>query len=636
MEIATKNKKLNEWVRGFIDLCEPDSVYLCDGTKKEYDTMCEALVNAGVFTRLNPKKRPGCFLARSHSSDVARAEHRTFVASASRHDAGPDSTCKWIDPAELKATMTELYKGCMKGRTMYVIPFSMGPIGSPIAKIGVEITDSAYVVVNMHIMTRVGNAVLKELGENGDFVKCVHSIGAPLNPGDKDVTWPCVKDIDKKFISHFPETQEIWSFGSGYGGNALLGKKCLALRIASPIAKREGWLAEHMLILKLTSPKNKSYYIAAAFPSACGKTNLAMMEPNLPGWKVETVGDDIAWMKIGADGRLYAINPETGFFGVAPGTSMQSNPNAMRTIQKNTIFTNVGLTDDGDVWWEDMGVPAPAHLIDWLGEDWTPDKKDKEGKTARVAHPNARFTAPAKQCPVIAENWEDPAGVPIDAFLFGGRRPTVIPLVNEAKDWTHGVFMGSAAGSETTTANIGAVGVVRRDPMAMLPFFGYNNADYLLHWLTFQLRTKPCKLPKIFFTNWFRKDENGFMWNGFGDNARVLKWVCERIEGKGKAVETPIGFLPTVDAIDLKGYTDKKRKGKMLKDTMKALLTVDTEGWKKEIEGVEESWASFGNRLPYALRAKLAEIKTALEGKCCCKAKAKKPAAKKAPAKKAK
>ena len=613
MEIKTKNNELNAWVQGWIDICTPDAVVLCDGSKKEYDTLCEELVQAGVFTKLNPKKRPGCFLARSNWSDVARVESRTYIATTKKEDAGP--TNNWMAPAELKGTMLSLYKGCMKGRTMYVIPFSMGPVGSPIAKIGVEITDSAYVVVNMHIMTRVGAKVVKELGENGEFIKCVHSVGAPLAKGEKDSTWPCAP-MDKKYISHFPETDEIWSFGSGYGGNALLGKKCLALRIASSMARKEGWLAEHMLILKLTSPKNKAYHIAAAFPSACGKTNLAMMEPRIKGWKVETIGDDIAWMKVGADGRLYAINPEAGFFGVAPGTSMNSNPNAMRSITKNTIFTNCALTDDGDIWWEEMDGPVPAHAIDWQGNDWTPDMLDKDGKKVKAAHANARFTAPAKQCPVIAENWEDPAGVPIDAFLFGGRRPTVIPLVNEAKDWTHGVFMGSAAGSETTAANIGADGKakieVRRDPMAMLPFFGYNAADYLMHWLTFPLRTCSCKLPKVFFTNWFRKDANGFMWNGFGDNSRVLKWVCERIEGKGKAVETPIGFLPTPDAIDLKGYKDSKRKGKVLDETIKELLSVDVEGWKKELDGVEESWEKFGDRIPNALRVKLNQIRAAL------------------------
>jgi len=597
-------------VNDFAKLTQAKNVHWCDGTKKEYNAICESMVESGAFVKLNPKKRPGCYLARSHWSDVARVENRTYISTEKREDAGP--TNNWVAPDELKATMTGLYKGCMKGRTLYVIPFSMGPIGSPISKIGVELTDSPYVVVNMIIMTRVGTKVLKQLGKDGEFIKCLHSVGAPLKPGQKDVPWPCAP-LEKKYISHFPETSEIWSFGSGYGGNALLGKKCLALRIASSLARKEGWLAEHMLILKLTSPEGKVNYITAAFPSACGKTNLAMMEPRLPGWKVETIGDDIAWMKIGEDGRLYAINPESGFFGVAPGTSMDSNPNAMRTITKNTIFTNCALTDDGDIWWEGMGVPAPAHAIDWQGNDWTPDTVDKDGKKVKAAHPNARFTAPAAQCPVIADEWEDPNGVPVSAFLFGGRRPTVIPLVNQAKDWTHAVFMGSAAGSETTAANLAKVGVVRRDPMAMLPFFGYNAADYMLHWLTMPLRTDVNKLPKVFFTNWFRKDEKGFMWNGFGDNIRVLKWVCERIEGKGKAVETPIGFLPTPDAIDMTGYVDPQRSASEMKKTMKELLSVDVEGWKKEIEAVAKSYEPFGSRMPYALKAKLAEIKAALE-----------------------
>ena len=610
VKYPTRHEELIKWVNDFAKLTQAKNVHWCDGTKKEYNAICESMVESGAFVKLNPKKRPGCYLARSHWSDVARVENRTYISTEKREDAGP--TNNWVAPDELKATMTGLYKGCMKGRTLYVIPFSMGPIGSPISKIGVELTDSPYVVVNMIIMTRVGTKVLKQLGKDGEFIKCLHSVGAPLKPGQKDVPWPCAP-LEKKYISHFPETSEIWSFGSGYGGNALLGKKCLALRIASSLARKEGWLAEHMLILKLTSPENKVHYITAAFPSACGKTNLAMMEPRLPGWKVETIGDDIAWMKIGADGRLYAINPESGFFGVAPGTSMDSNPNAMRTITKNTIFTNCALTDDGDIWWEGMGVPAPAHAIDWQGNDWTPDTVDKDGKKVKAAHPNARFTAPAAQCPVIADEWEDPNGVPVSAFLFGGRRPTVIPLVNQAKDWTHAVFMGSAAGSETTAANLAKVGVVRRDPMAMLPFFGYNAADYMLHWLTMPLRTDVNKLPKVFFTNWFRKDEKGFMWNGFGDNIRVLKWVCERIEGKGKAKETPIGFLPTPDAIDMTGYVDPQRSASELKKTMKELLSVDVEGWKKEIEAVAESYKPFGNRMPYALKAKLAEIKAALE-----------------------
>jgi phosphoenolpyruvate carboxykinase (GTP) len=603
-KLPTQHAKLLAWVSEIKKLCQPKNVVWCDGSKKQYNEICEMMVSKGAFTKLNPKKRPGCYAINSHVSDVARVENRTYISSKKQIDAGP--TNNWCDPDVLKPTMLSLYKGCMKGRTMYVIPFSMGPLGAPVAKIGIEITDSPYVVVNMQIMTRVGNKVLKQLGKDGEYVPCLHSVGAPLKKGEKDVAWPCAP-IEKKYIAHFPEDGAIWSFGSGYGGNALLGKKCLALRIASVLAKKEGWMAEHMLILKLTSPEKQVHYVCAAFPSACGKTNLAMMEPTIPGWTVETLGDDIAWLRIGEDGRLYAINPEYGFFGVAPGTSYASNPNAMRTITKNTIFTNCALTDDGDIWWEDMDGEPPKHAIDWRGNDWTPDMRDADGKKIKAAHPNARFTGPAGQCPVIAKEWEDPAGVPISAILFGGRRPATIPLVNEAFDWTHGVFMGSAAGSETTAANIGAVGVVRRDPMAMLPFCGYNMADYFTHWLSMGIRTDPAKLPRVFFVNWFRKTPEGkWLWPGFGENSRVLKWVCERIEGTAKCKETPIGIMPTEDAIDLSGCD-------VSAEDMKALLTVDVEGWKKELAGVGASWEQFGNRIPFALKAKLAEIQARLD-----------------------
>lgn len=593
------NKKLQNWVDEIAQLCQPDRVYWCDGSAEENNRLLQQMVASGVATPLNQDSLPGCYAFRSDPSDVARVEDRTFIASEKEAAAGP--TNNWIDPKELKPKMTELYRGCMQGRTMYVIPFSMGPIGSPISKIGVEITDSPYVVVNMRIMTRIGNDVLTALGEDGEFIPCLHSVGYPLQPGQKDVEWPCAP-MEQKYISHFPETRTIWSYGSGYGGNALLGKKCLALRLASAIARDEGWLAEHMVLLKLTSPSGEVKYMIAAFPSACGKTNLAMHIPTIPGWKLETLGDDISWMKFGADGRLYAINPEAGFFGVAPGTSMASNPNAMKTIGKNTIFTNVAITDNSEVWWEGIDGDAPEHLIDWQGKDWAPES----GKPA--AHPNARFTTPASQCPSIAPEWEDPAGVPISAILIGGRRPSTIPLVYESFDWNHGVFMGSVMGSEITAAIISdKIGQVRRDPFAMLPFIGYNVGDYLQHWMNIGERTDTDKLPKIFNVNWFHKGSDGkFLWPGFGDNSRVLKWIFERVSGAGDAIETPIGIMPAPAAIDISGLdvTDAD---------MQELLTVDKELWLQEVESIREYYASYGPHLPQEMAAQLDALAARLE-----------------------
>jgi phosphoenolpyruvate carboxykinase (GTP) len=591
----TQHPRLDRWIEEIKTLCEPDQLVLCDGSPEEYSRMMTALTDAGVAKPLNPEIRPNSYLVRSDPADVARVESRTFICSADEEDAGP--TNHWAEPDQMRATLTDLFKGCMRGRTLYVIPFSMGPVGSPIAHIGVEISDSPYVVASMHIMTRVGRAVLAQLGTDGAFVPCLHSVGQPITDGTTGAAWPC--NPDNLYVAHFPETREIWSFGSGYGGNALLGKKCFALRIASAMAKQEGWLAEHMLILKLTNAQGEYRYVAGAFPSACGKTNLAMLVPSIPGWTVETVGDDICWMKFGDDGQLYAINPEAGFFGVAPGTSLDTNPNAMASLSGNCIFTNVAETEDGDIWWEGMTPELPARLTDWLGNPWTPDSKTP------AAHPNARFTVSAAQCPAIADEWEDLKGVPLSAILFGGRRATVVPLVNEAKDWAQGTFFGSIVSSEKTAAAAGKIGELRRDPMAMLPFCGYNMADYWQHWINIG-QTPGAKLPKIFYVNWFRKDDaGGFVWPGFGENARVLEWVFERCAGRADAIDTPIGRLPTLDGINFTNLN-------LSDDDISTLLKVDVDGWLAEIPLIEAYYESFGEKVPDALWEQLSDLKQRL------------------------